>query len=271
MGLDIYLYHQSTAIREREDALEQEYNKRSDQIWEHSSKEYDDFTEEEKSEKTKKCKTLEAELGLGKWGESSTKMSIELASNIYPEHYWKIGYFRSSYNASGFNHIMKDLGFPNLYEIFQVSDEQMETGRIIPDWKAVLENLNQVIHNFEKFRETDVAKYEINEVSFYEHRKVISSGKEALDIFIKELEKHPLDERGFRSYSSKEGTFFLDGMKIFGVIKGKNIIGTDCTYLVTENKEKYEYEYKSLLIAKETVEYVLNSGCPEDYYFVWSG
>jgi len=62
------------------------------------------------------------------------RRSIELPSAIYPEHMFKIGYFRSNYNSGGVNSVLRDMGIPDLYEIFP--EAGLESYAFSPDWEA---------------------------------------------------------------------------------------------------------------------------------------
>ena len=56
---------------------------------------------------------------------------IEIDDPEYPDHLFKIGYFRSSYNPSGLNNVLGKLGVDDLYGIFDCPGE----GKIVPDWE----------------------------------------------------------------------------------------------------------------------------------------
>jgi hypothetical protein len=42
---------------------------------------------------------------------------VEEPSAKYPEHYFKIGYFRSEYHENGINDVLDRLGLPNLIDV----------------------------------------------------------------------------------------------------------------------------------------------------------
>src|SRR5690348_14525919 len=60
--------------------------------------------------------TLATELKLGEYGDPESEY-IENNSAQFPEHMFKIGYFRSSYNSGGINSVLRGYGIPDLYGI----------------------------------------------------------------------------------------------------------------------------------------------------------
>jgi hypothetical protein len=72
---------------------------------------------------------------------------VEIDHPDYPDHYFKIGYFRSSYNESGINRILKNMDLPTLNEVFNISDVEYY---FQPDWQKALENVESLIVEFQK-------------------------------------------------------------------------------------------------------------------------
>jgi len=263
MGLDVYLYHWQKF--EEDVKREEEYKRKCSKIWEEvgQGKSYSEMTEEEKDKAYKLCEELKEKMGLVGWGETLRKTKIELPSQKYPDHLFKIGYFRSSYNNSGFNTVMSEIGLPDLYDIFNIKSGK--TYHITPNWKESLERTNKAIKAFKDFLKKPISKYQ---AVFCNSIDKVGSTKEALRVFEKELkEEHP-----FCSYSSRKGHFYLDEpLKVYGVVSGKNIIGDEGVYLIYEvSKEFYEWYLQALEIVKETIEYVLNNPKEGKYILHWS-
>src|SRR6476619_807072 len=109
MGLDVYLYRYERPAEEIE-AEEAEYEAESERIWTEvgGSRKYEELTEAERDEASRRTKAVAAARGLGDWGSHPARVKIEQPSAKYPDHYFKVGYFRSSYNASGIDHILSD-------------------------------------------------------------------------------------------------------------------------------------------------------------------
>lgn len=79
---------------------------------------------------------------LDKCGEDEAfKEQIPADSKLYPEHLFKIGYFRSSYNGSGINLILLLRGFMCLYQLFDYSGDHV----FQPNWRKAKENTVKTI------------------------------------------------------------------------------------------------------------------------------
>jgi len=75
-------------------------------------------------------------LTLGDYGAEISEEQTEIDSEKYPDHMFKIGYMRSSYNSGGFNSVVKKIVGHDLYWLFGVEDVQEYVVR--PDWKTAL-------------------------------------------------------------------------------------------------------------------------------------
>jgi len=106
MGLDVYLYR--CADRAKAKALEEQYETESSAIWEAitGDRKYEECSDAEKDEARAQTKALAERLGLGEWGDNPACEKVELPSTKYPDHYFKVGYWRSSYNGAGINSIL---------------------------------------------------------------------------------------------------------------------------------------------------------------------
>lgn len=264
MGLDIYLsyyrdYNQSKANEKKFDEL-------SDDIW----AEVKEQEGEELCEKTKNrvCDYLNKEaekLGLGEYGEDITyKDRIEQDSKLYPKHGFKIGYFRSSYNGSGINNLLRDLGIPDLYDIFSHDDDEYE---FVPNWANALNVVQEAI---EMLQEDEGYRIETISANMFSPDDVAKNPLAAMELFKKQLnQKHSKD---FSSYSNKDGHFYMDkkGLKVHALMPGKDHFDRPCTYVVFQPKDANKYYIQALEIVKETIEYVLAQENPQGYYLSWS-
>jgi hypothetical protein len=264
MGLDIYLsyyrdYNQSKAN-------EKKYEIISEDIW----NEVKEQEGEDLCEKTKKrvCDYLNKEaekLGLCEWGEDITHRDrIELDSKLYPEHGFKIGYFRSSYNGSGINNLLRDLGIPDLYDIFCHDDDEYE---FVPDWANALNVVQEAIVQLKKDKGYRVETISAN---MFSPDDVAKNPLEAMELFKKQLNEKK--SKDFNWYSNKDGHFYMDnkGLEVHGLIPGKDFIDRPCTYVVFKVKDGNKYYLQALEIVKETIEYVLAQENPQAYYLRWS-
>lgn len=265
MGLDIYLYRYDDFEKSQE--LESKYEEHSTKLWEDAG-EYKLLTQEQKDEINAKIKEFAHSLGLDEYGEQEEgKTSIEMDYEKNPEHYFKIGYFRSSYNSSGINRILGNFGLPRLEDIFGRTDDDY---KFQPNWEESLVRCEKLIEDFKK-----IGPYRVHHVSqnmFSEPE--IHSEKEALDVFLEELNQHnKRKDNGNRyNYSNKHGDFNIDEpVKVLAMIPGDyNMLARSlpCVYIVTESDN--DWYVTALEIVKETIKYVLSKEDKEKYYLHWS-
>lgn len=259
MGLDVYLYkYQNFEDTQKREA---EYSEKTEVLWQKS---YDLTTEVEKEIIRKKSQSIAESLSLDEWGSDITlKEKIEMDSKIHPEHYFKIGYFRSSYNGSGINRVLSNLGIMDLHDIFNAG----ESYEFQPNWKLSLNNVNKALSQLKnrgQYRCLSVSKN-----IFSKDVPNCNSEEEAIKIFMEENKK---EDNSFDDYSNAKGKFFLkEPLKVFALIPGdENILGkVGCTYVIFEDENKYYIE--ALEIVKETIEYVLSQTDINKYYLHWSG
>ena len=262
MGLDIYLYkYENFEETTRKEGLHSEFEEK---LWE--GLDYDSLSDEEKEEIRNKSKEYAKSLGLDEWGSDEMgKTHIEQSHPKYPEHYFKIGYFRSSYNDSGIERILKNLGLPTLSDVFNHVDEGYE---FQPNWENSLKNINSLIEDF-----STKGPYRVHDVSPNLFRDTtVNSEKEAMDIFMQELSKKLGNDSEINSYTNSEGEFYLnEPLKVVAMIPGtSNLLGRrPCTYIVTESDNTWYMQ--ALEIVRDTIQFVLDQEDKEKYYLHWSG
>src|SRR6478736_5285205 len=113
MGLDVYLYRYEVPLdvyAERKAAaekLDEELAERIERevgfpIDSEGKRDWKAATQEQKDAYFAKVEQLRAENGLDTHGEPAGLCEkVEINSALHPEHMFKIGYFRSSYNEGG--------------------------------------------------------------------------------------------------------------------------------------------------------------------------
>ena len=262
MGLDIYLYRYENfeETRRKEDLHSEFYDK----TWE----EVDDYYSLSDQEKEAiRNKTIEYALSLGLDNDGSDRSmyeKVEIDHPDYPDHYFKIGYFRSSYNESGINRILKNMDLPTLDEVFNISDGEYY---FQPDWQKALENVESLIVEFQK-----KGAYRVRAV--YPEKfgdEVPKSEAEALKLFQEEIDRH--EGKCDYNYSNGKGEFsFYRPEKILAMIPGQNryiFTNRPCTFVVTESDNSWYIQ--ALEIVKETCKLVLSKEDKEKYYLRWSG
>lgn len=263
MGLDVYLYKYSDYQKSQEN--EKAYDKYSEMLYS-SIEGIEDFelVKEAKEGIKKKLEDKATELGLGEWGEDVThKKRIELDSVLHPDHYFKIGYFRSSYNGSGINCILRDLSIPDLYDIFKPNEEYSFS----PDWNHALTVVEKSIKMYKKDKGFRVVPISGN---IFSPDDVPVTGAAAMKIFNQNLKRNGKSEH--TAYSNRDGEFYLDtcGLQVHGLIPGKGFMDKPCTYVVYKDMDGHKFILNALEVVKETIEYVLASGESHKFYLSWS-
>jgi len=252
MGLDVYLGRCDNVERARK--LEAEYWAEYDAIWDEYP-EYKQMTPAQRDAAQTHCKALAARLGLNEDGEYPGRERVRFDSAKYPDHLFKIGYWRSSYNQGGLNNYLRRLGLPTLW-VLNPKDEYEFT----PDWEQALSDAQSLLASLKEVVGSPTGAYNVITVHNFNVIKEVESDAQALTVFWAELERSP----EWRSYSSSKGHFYLDGIDVRAVIPGKEDI-----YIVHKDSGLGWY-VEALEIVVETIEYVLAQPDPETYYLVWS-
>lgn len=260
MGLDVYLYKCEKTKKDEAKKLEAKYEKYTDKLWE--GKSYDGMSETERNEIRKKSKEYATQLGLDEFGGNKNEKKIEINSSKYPDHLFKIGYFRSSYNDGGINHILNQINGKNLYDIFNPNDEY----EFAPDWLKAREKAVEFRDKLIQFSKSNGGIYLLKVLKLGYNKQL--SEKDVMDLVVKRRsEKHPFD-----TYSNRDGLFSFD--KPLDVV---SVIDTDDKiYLAIKGDidnnpdEGIGWYIQAMEIVIETIDYVLSQDKQEDFYFHWS-
>jgi hypothetical protein len=271
MGLDVYLYHYDDF--EKSEQLTEEYEKLSEAIYAEYG-EYDKMSQVEKDEARERSAQLAMSLGLSKWGEDETyKQKIELPSVRHPGHdLFKIGYFRSSYNSSGIDRILRtNCGDKSLSWIFDVNHSDYH---IRPNWKESRDRAELALEELRN-QATRFGGLKVEKIDFmhFKRGEVPKDEKEALELVQKHFEKQAASS--FGSYSSSEGWFFLDKPReIVAIVPGTStFVGqtAPCVYVAFKEDDAFSFYCEAIEIVIETIDYVLSQPDPEKYVLHWSG
>lgn len=286
MGLDIYLYLYSDF--EESQRKEKEYKKKSEEIWEAAApgKKYEDLTQEQKDEARAKTKALAAKMGLGEWGEDETlKKRIDLPSKLHPkEDMYRIGYFHSSYNPGGVNHVLDGAIGKTLHDIFTTGRaDEFNHGLVMPDWRYARQRCIEVINLWKRhIADTGSVKVEVARPSMFPRppEDIAQNETMALGFYREERSKHlgSKDSDMFNSYSNRRGEFhFGEPLQLRGIIPGvaksyfKQGHREQVTYLIYETD--VSWYTTALEIVLETIDWVLDHPIPLGHRYVlhWSG
>jgi hypothetical protein len=164
MGLDVYLYKYAgsqTLEKDREEL--EKHGEAMEEIWSQAKKEiagdpvmvmekdplfgvereieerltseqYDEIKKLSRKRQAHYIEQNNLHIDVGDWGPEIKEEQIEFDSDTYPEHMFKIGYMRSSYNSGGFNSVVSKLVGHDLYWLFGV--EGVDEYHVRPDWKT---------------------------------------------------------------------------------------------------------------------------------------
>jgi hypothetical protein len=275
MGLDIYLYKYNNYkdTKMREDIYRKESSLHLEKLQKDLGKEYNEMNEREKNKLKKVDEELAEKLKLDNWGEDiTTKECIEINHEKYPDHYFKIGYFRSSYNSGGINQKLGTIGLPTLYDIFEHGNDDEYCFQ--PIWENCLEKLKDVHKKLQKIISDNEAFGVVESYDGFgdlvdDHS--VKSSEAALKIFLEEKRR---DNR-MNDYSNRTGEFYFGNpLEVVGIITGvkKKYFTNEylpCQYLIYKDNLDWYLQAVEIMIA--TVEYVLAQSDKEKYYLHWSG
>lgn len=286
MGLDVYLYRCKdvealTAYeKKQEDAHEEIYaslkkelglgekDRPSDQQWKISGERCDAWDKENPAPK------------------GVSEKEVRQNSEKHPEHMFKIGYFRSSYNSGGINSVLRTATGMDLYYIFREGDKS-EDYRFAPDWKASLDRAKKAREAFADHlnRVGSVKVVEAGANYFLGDEGLPKDKAQIMTLFKVEQERHnerfkdghedPFSSKDENWYSNRDGHYFLGkGARLLAAIPGKGFGGKTTTYLVIRDGADAEIEknwyLQALDVVVETCEFVLRHKNPEEFIFHWS-
>lgn len=271
MGLDVYLYRIDNYAKYKR--LTEEYDAKSSAQWA-ALGEYNSLTEEQKDAARAEDLALAQSLGLEKWGEYPGQFRIKHNSRLYPEHMFKIGYLRSSYNGSGINRLLRDRLQTSLDDIFGAGEYEFQ-----PDWHATRERAIKTLEDWRFLNASMSGKaYRVSEVGvnvFIPPAEYTThSAADALKVFYDQLDTHKRRPSDCLSYGNRNGDFYLgEPLPVVGLIPGhrESFWGPPLpvVYVIYEAKDDDWYT-QALEIVIENCEWVLEQPDKELYWLRWS-
>ena len=262
MGLDVFLKHSTD--RAAALARQQQAEDYSNEVWEKAGA-YESLSDEQKDQIREAIKLYNSDLNLDDWGSANDITTIELDSKVHPEHMFKVGYLRSSYNSGGINSVLDRINVPGLYEIFEPNNEYY----VNVDWQKARAKATESVATMRHYMTTPMSQYDVIEVNGYD---AVGSKEEAMAILKAEIE----GSRGFKGgYSNRAGDWFLDGLQIVGAVPGKpsRFGGNPTYYLFTKSSEAdnhLNWYLQALEVTAEMIDYVLAQPDPDNYFLTWS-
>lgn len=262
MGLDVYLHHCKDRAAAR--AAEKQAEAKTDALWE--GRTYDSLSEAERQDISARSNQIRSELGCDDWGQHKSVQEIDLPSARYPEHLFRIGYFRSSYNSGGINHVLSNLGLPDLYHMMGVPDGEYEVHH---DWAVCLQNIDETIASYQAHLSKPIGKFTVMELRQPINR--VGSAEQALRLFEHELGNRDSTDSMFDGYSNAHGEFYLGGLRVHALIPSSEKWTSMYAIVAKEETEEGDFYLQALEIMRETCEHVLKQDDPQNYYMRWSG
>lgn len=210
-------------------------------------------------------------------GTCPSCVEIEKKSKLHPKHYFEIGYYRSSYNGSGIDRVMSQVGISTLHEIFAVPDNEYE---VWPDWKASLARVEQAIEKYKAHLASPIGGFSVMKEGFnefMEENRYPHSESDALELVKEQAVRWQTEKKDtdMSWYQSGAAMYCREPMRVVGICVGfERALLTDgtrpCVYLVYKNKGN-EWYLQALEIVRESIQFVLQQKDPQNYYFHWSG
>ena len=163
-----------------------------------------------------------------------------------------------------------------MHDIFGYADEY----EFKPDWDRALVKVNEAITGYEAHLNSDAGKYLVTEVRpIWQHG--VKTEAEARELVMNAINS----ASGFRSFSTGHGTFWLDGLKVVGVVTKTyepparsdvigQIINQPSVFVVYEREPdesgKEDWYLTALKIVRESIQFVIAQPDRQDFYLCWS-
>lgn len=282
MGLDVYLYKKHCSEDEIK-SFEIEIDRLREAAW--PDKPYEKLTDSEKESAREKSESATATLvderriPVFTYGESYTITSygeerVEQDSKQFPDHMFKVGYFRSSYNDGGMESIARKQGLPGLGGVFLVGDDTPYS--FTPEWSSCRDRAAEAVEEWQQEHDRR-GGYSIFEYSNPLGEKV-STQREALDSFLEQVPRwNEITGDEWSSYENSNGLFFRESIEVSAIIDGtRQFLGRrdPCVYVVTKDSDHddsgLKWYIRAMQIVVETCDFVLSQEDPQSYWLHWS-
>jgi hypothetical protein len=190
---------------------------------------------------------------------------IHRQSRRHPLHDFKIGYFFSLSNRSGFNNVLRKLTGEDFYTILGFKPSTPDTFK--PEWKRIKEKVGEIHAKLRHHKEVCGGFHNVHAI-----RRTTSQPKteqEALEIFRSEVKRCREGEFDLGNFTSEKGEFLLScPWKVVSIIPADLENQTVCCYIIVE--EDLLWYIDGLDIIEETVDFVLSQSDREVFRLCWS-
>ena len=200
-------------------------------------------------------------MGLDVYLTSHGTVLPQVHSDLHPEHIFKKTYLCSSYDESGFDIVVGNMIGTNIYTVFDFDNlKEDEQGIVHVDFKAARK---RAIHLLEKLLQADDLRVMTVAVQPIKQTTYINEAQ-ALEVFRRERDEHAQDK--FRAYGCREGEVFLDGIEVFGFVRGVDVLGQPAIHVVFKG-DGLDWYIQAAEILVEFIDYALTL---EDPGLRWS-
>lgn len=269
MGLDVYL--EKCADFSAMCAARAQADREIEALWD--GLDFSQLSEERKKALCDEQQGIPLRLGLGEpYGCGHGSSRIKQDSLVHPNHLFKVGYFRSSYNGGGFDSVMGRKGLPTLDEILLAVEEH--GGYVRCDWVQAKQRASAALAQYQTLQGSLLGRLDVLQVSanLFDPDHGPRDEREALAVAARLLERPRRDDHGF---SCKDGEVYPLGLKVLALLPGKDTTFKEplpCTYVVYERpaQDKPDWYLQALQVVNETLDFILADPHPEHFHLVWS-
>lgn len=248
-------------------------------------------TQAQEDEFNKKRAEAKEKFEIDGWNHKSIE-HIEFNSKTEPEHLFKIGYMRSSYNGVGINSVARVFGLPDLYDIFEIDNDEYYQEH---DWDTIYLNVKDAIEKWQAHADSPAGKYYVRTFRpLFASSKLDPGGQlipegitnehQAIECLNEQYlrKKEEIDKDEWRSggWSCGDGEFHPKPLKVAAIVAGAwdsdrpmTYNNMPVTYLVCERSDENSIQWyvTALQIVQEMVEWILEHPDKDQFYTGWSG
>lgn len=214
---------------------------------------------------------------MAKWDaenpDPSPEVEVSADSKVHPDHLFKVGYLRSSYNGGGIERVLSTATGKGLAFIFEATDEYI----LRPDWGACMKRAVEARDAFD-LHVKEHGSYGIMTASrnMFSPEGGPASDEESMAAF--RAERSRWNDQAERmksfgsSYGNATGEFFMgEPLKVVALIPGtESILGKRPVVYAVFEKDLSWYQH-ALQIVVEMIEHVVAQPDAQLHYLHWSG
>jgi hypothetical protein len=204
---------------------------------------------------------------------------VQHDSRVHPEHMFKVGYLRSSYNEGGIERVLATQTGKGLHYVFFGDVDDGYEYLVRPDWGACLKRAIEA-RDALALHVNEHGAFGISRVapnSFCLPPKDVDSEEKAMAIFREKWKERKPDHPFGNSFSTGAGEFRLDEpMQVVAMIHGIDSMlarlgapPRECLFVVY--KRDMTWYQQALEIVVEMIEWVIGQPDAQKHFLHWSG